>query len=351
MSKMMNVAVAVVASGVTLGFASSAFAYERGYGGFSINPGSFLNLPATTPPPGLYGSLVFNQTGLDIVGPSAFSTNGQPTHVDVSAPVEILTIVPGFNFLGGVYSAGFAQQENYNAQSAPQNIIRSGIHNSSITPISLGYKLGDTGVYAKVYTAVVFPDGTQDGPTGLGNAGVPFWTIRPGLGLEFQKGGFTFNNNLVAEYNTKNFITSYQTGTELRDEFTITKTLGRFTFGPAFAYIAQVTNDTSSKYYNYAINTNRYDQIGIGAIAGYDFGPVSLSVYGLQDVHASASGGTPAKAGGPETGVTTAGYSVYAQVSFRIPGIFGVGEPFGPPGPVTPTTLGGSFSPTGPFGR
>ncbi len=196
---------------------------------------------------------------------------------------------------------------------------------------------------------MVFPDGTQDGPTGLGNAGVPFWTIRPGFGLEFQKGGFTFINNFVAEYNTENFITSYQTGTIIRDEFTITKTLGRFTFGPAFAYIVQVTNDTSSKYYSYAINTNRYDQFGIGGIAGYDFGPVSLSVYGLQDVH--ASGGTPARIGGPETGVTTAGYSIYAQVSYRIPGIFGVGRPFGPPGPVAVSRPGTALSSPGPFGR
>ena len=145
-----------------------AAAFERGYAGFSVNPGSFLNTPATTPPPGLYGSLVFNQTGLTLKGPGAPLTLGNPTHVDVSAPVQILTYVPGWTLFGGVYSAGFAQQENYNAQSAPQNIVRAGIHNSSITPLILSWRLGERNLFVKTAVTVVVPDGTPRWRYGAG---------------------------------------------------------------------------------------------------------------------------------------------------------------------------------------
>ena len=157
--------------------------------------------------------------------------------------------------------------------------------------------------------------------------GVPFVTIRPRVALTYEVGGFTFNNNIVMEYNTTNPITGYRSGIDLRDEATLTKTFGRLTLGPAVAYIGQVTNDISSKYYNYAINTNRYTQLAVGGLVGYDFGAVSLSVYGLQNIQASASGGTPLKPGGPDTATTTGGYSVYAQVNFKFPGIGAFGSP------------------------
>ncbi len=313
-------------AGFAASLASPASAYESGYGGFAFNTGSFLNAPATTPPPGLYGSFIYNQVGLTIRGPGAPYVNGNPTNLQVAAPVELVAYVPGFTLLGGVYSFSFAQQENVNATSAPANIARQGVHNSAITPLILGYKLSE-GLYAKINLSVVVPDGTKDGVNGLGNAGVPFTTIFPRLTTTYEKNGFTINNNIAAELNTENPITGYTTGVIFRDELTLTKTFGRLTVGPAFAYIGQITDDKSSFYYKYAINTNRYNQLAAGAIVGYDFGPVSLAVYGLNEVFTSASGGTPRVLGGPDTATTTGGFSVFAQVSFKIPGFGALGQP------------------------
>ena len=227
--------------------ATPSAAFERGYAGFSVNPGVFLNTPATTPPPGAYGSIVSNVTALSIQGPGAAGSaaNGnQPTRQFVSAPIEVLTYVPGFKLLGGDYSFTFAQQENVNTQvtGGTPAFGRNGFHNSALSQ-ALGYKLGDTGFYAKFSLAVVIPDGTIDGSTGngLGNTGVPFTTIRPGLGIQYISHGWSFVNNLIAEYNTVNPDSGYQTGTILRDEASFTKTFGRLTLGPSLGWIGQIT--------------------------------------------------------------------------------------------------------------
>ena len=310
----------MIAAGVAAAAASTpAAAYEFGYGGISIGSGAFLNAPATSPPPGLYGSLIFNQGGFTFRGPGTPFINGRPTQFNISDPILLLTYFPGFNILGGVYSFTVAQQESFVALSAPINANRSGLHNSNITPISLGYRLAE-GLFTKINLSFVVPDGTRTGATGLGNIGTPFTTILPRLTTTYQANGFTLNNNFAAEFDTTNPITGYRDGVKIRDEATLTKTFGRVTIGPAFAYVAQVSNDSSSKFYNFAINVNRFTSVEAGGIIGYDFGPVSLAVFGLNQITTTASGGTPTRPGGPDSALFIGGYQVYAQLNFKIPG-------------------------------
>ena len=69
-----------------------------------------------------------------------------------------------------------------------------------------------------------------------------------GLGIQYISHGWSFVNNLIAEYNTVNPDSGYQTGTILRDEASLTKTFGRLTLGPSLGWIGQITNDTSSRF-------------------------------------------------------------------------------------------------------
>ena len=57
--------------------ATPSAAFERGYAGFSVNPGVFLNTPATTPPPGAYGSICKQRDRLEHSGPRAAGRRGQ----------------------------------------------------------------------------------------------------------------------------------------------------------------------------------------------------------------------------------------------------------------------------------
>jgi hypothetical protein len=119
------------------------------------------------------------------------------------------------------------------------------------------------------------------------------------------------------EINTANARTEYRSGDILHAEFTATKTIGKWTFGPVAYYAGQITNDRSSPFYGGAINVNRYNLWAAGALVGYDFGPVSLTVWGTQELSANASGGT-AGPPGIDTASITKGFSVLGQINYRI---------------------------------
>ncbi len=339
MSKVVKVGSVAATLAMVAAATSPAAAFERGYPGFSQTPSALQNLPATTAPPGLYGTIVSNITILSIQGPGATTgtpANGeQPSRQFVAAPVEALTYVPGFNILGGVFSVNAAQQETVNTQTAPPATVfgRFGFHNTFLTGF-LGYKLGDSGFYMKPSFGVVIPNGTVDGSTqnGLGNVGVRFVTLRIGLGIQYISHGWSFVNNILAEYNTTNPLTGYQTGTILRDEATLTRTFGRLTLGPSIGWIGQVTNDSPGPafYGSNVIFSQRYGQLGVGGFIGYDFGPVSISAFGLRDILTYANGGSPSvipAIRGHDTAITTGGETINVAVSFKIPGIGALGQP------------------------
>ncbi len=301
------------------------YAYETGYPGFLLGPGSFVNSPATTPPPGLYGSIISDFAGQTLRGPGAPIVNGNPVPANVLAGLEFLSYVPGFKIGGGDYSITLGQQESYVNIGAPVNKVSSGVHNTNITN-SLGFRVTDN-LFAKIHLSVFIPDGTIRGANDLGNIGFPFFGFIPRLTTTYSMGRFTFNNNIDGEFTTANRLTGYQNGNVLRETASVTATFGRLTLGPAVEYIGQITGDKSTAFYKYAINTNRYNQLALGGIVGYDFGPVAVAVYGLNQVTANASGGTPRFPGGPDSATTTGGYSVIAQISFKFPGIGGLGQP------------------------
>jgi hypothetical protein len=78
-----------------------------------------------------------------------------------------------------------------------------------------------------------------------------------------------------------------------------------------------VTNDTSSAFYGNAINVNRYNIWAGGGLVGYNFGPAALTVWATQEFSSNASGGT-AGLPGTDSASITKGYSVFANLSFRL---------------------------------
>ena len=78
----------------------------------------------------------------------------------------------------------------------------------------------------------------------------------------------------------------------LHADFTATKTIDKWTFGPVGYYVGQVSGDTSSAFYGNAINVNRYNVLAAGALVGYNFGPAALNVWAVNEFSARASGGT-----------------------------------------------------------
>ncbi|OIQ64239.1 hypothetical protein GALL_542110 [mine drainage metagenome] len=198
----------------------------------------------------------------------------------------------------------------------PIDFNAAGVHNTFFAN-ELSWRLGDSGLFVKAGLGMYLPTGTQQGPTGLQNVGNPWWTFQPNLVFSYLKDGWNLTANVFDEINTANARTDYRSGDILHAEFTATKTIGKWTFGPVAYYAGQITNDRSSPFYGGAINVNRYSLWAAGALVGYDFGPVSVTVWGTQELSANASGGT-AGPPGIDTASITKGFSVIGQINYRI---------------------------------
>lgn len=292
---------------------TATHAYEVGNPGFTQPPG-ITNGGATAeiPPPGIY---MFEQAVTvqnQLVGPSAPRIGGNLTDAHANVGATGFVFVPGWTFLGATYDAVILQAFADATVGNPINAQQTGIHNTFIVPVELSWKLGQSGFYAKAGLGMYVPDGSIQGPNGLSSVGSPWWTLQPELYLSYLRDGWNFTIGLFDEINTKNTITGYRSGDVLHAEFTATKRIGKWTVGPVAYYLGQVTNDTSSAFYGNAINVNRYNIWAVGGLVGYDFGPVNLTVWAFDDVHADVQGLTPA------TGSVGRGWSGFLQLSYRL---------------------------------
>jgi hypothetical protein len=303
---------------VSLAACVPASAYEFGSPGAAQAPGVTIGGSAGVPPPGLY---MFNQVftvQANLAGPGNTLLNPKGTTTGVQAAIAAtgLLWVPGWTFLGGTYDAVLVQPFVSSSVGSPVNVQASGLHNTYIVPAELSWKLGDSGLVVKTGLGMYMPTGTQTGSNGLGNIGNPWWTFEPELLVSYLKDGWNLTANVFEEFNTKNTITQYLSGDVLHGEFTASKTIGKWTFGPVAYYVGQVTSDTSSAFYGNAINVNRYNKWAAGALLGYDFGPAALNVWAFDEFYANASGGTPTA--GIDTATVAKGLSVFANLSFRL---------------------------------
>ena len=80
-------------------------------------------------------------------------------------------------------------------------------------------------------------------------------------------------------------------------DFTATKTIGKWTFGPVGYYVAQITNDkcpvgvcTGFNPLGTLLNTQKFQLFALGGLVEYNFGPASFSVWATQEIYAKASG-------------------------------------------------------------
>jgi hypothetical protein len=294
-----------------------ARAYEFGAAPASQVPGIVLGDAATAPPPGVYGFLQAGTYQGALVGPGAPVVNNHLTGVSIDLTGAGLLFVPGWTLLGATYDAVAVLPGRSDTLGAPINYSDAGVVNPFIAPIQLSWKLGESGFYVKTGLGMYVPAGTISGPAGLSEPGSPWWTFQPEIAVSYFKNGWNFTANVFTEFHTRNTYTGYRSGDILHGEFTATKTIDKWTVGPVAYYLGQVSNDTSSGFYNGAINVNRYNVWAVGGLVAYDFGPATLKVWALDQVFADASGGT-AGPPGLDTASTTKGWSVYSSLSFRL---------------------------------
>jgi len=317
------------------GVAACAFTPANAYEGFSAStkPGAFIGSSAGVPPPGIY---MFNQVftyQANITGPGATSL-GLGSHSSVHANDYTMgfLFVPGWTFLGATYDAVLVQPwvdvgvgtPNGNLAAPPGTF--SGGFNTYIVPVELSWKLGTSGFAVKTGLGIYAPTGTQNGTPlsgKLGNVGEPWWTFQPEIIISYLKDGWNLSAAIYEEFNTENRFNHYTNGDVFHVDFTATKTIGKWTFGPVGYYVAQVTDDKCPLTCqvtgaNTLFHTQRFQVFALGGLLEYNFGPASVSVWATQEITAKASNAAALAALGEDFSTINRGATVFATLSYRI---------------------------------
>ncbi len=311
----------LAAAGLTALAFTPAYATEGG--DQATKPGAFIGSSAGVPPPGIY---MFNQVftyQANLTGPGTVNAlgnaPGHKTGVQAAVDVQGFLFVPGWTFLGATYDAVFVQPFVMQSLGTPINVQASGMFNSYIVPVELSWKLGTSGFAVKTGLGIYLADGTATSPTTLNGPANPYYTFQPELILSYLANGWNLSVAMYEEFNTANQVTHYTTGDIFHADFTATKTIGKWTFGPVAYYVGQVTNDTCNAgcLGNTLAHVQRYNTWAVGGLIGYDFGPASFSVWATQEVSASGKNNAAA-ALGADPSLVAQGSTVFATLSYRL---------------------------------
>jgi len=312
------------------GLAALAFSPAYGYEAatsYQTKPGALIGVSAGVPPPGIY---MFNQVFTyqsNYSGPGVNAALGGNNKVGVQAAVDFqgFLFVPGWTFLGATYDAVIVQPFEMVSFGSPINAQASGVHNTYIVPVELSWKLGTSGFAVKTGLGIWTPDGTVQGANGLGNVGSPYWTFQPELIVSYLANGWNLSAAMYGEINTRNSVDDYRTGNIFHADFTATKTIGKWTFGPVAYYVGQVSNDSCTSAKCLGINpfgtltaAQRFNVWAVGGLVEYNFGPASLSVWATQEVSAKASNAAASSVIGADPSLITQGMTVFATLSYRL---------------------------------
>lgn len=222
--------------------------------------------------------------------------------LDAYVGIPIFLYSPGLTFLGAQYAAGIAQPFDYiSVKGHGQN---GGLYNTVLIPFILSWALpdhlfvapslafylndGSTSPKDTLYSGVPGNPGGLQGlnisqskgvyaPSSNGN-----YTWEPGVGVTWLYNGWNLSASMNIDIPMKNHDTGYLSGCEYWGDYTITKTVGKWTFGAGAYQDYQFTNDS---YLGKTVvadpgiygKGNKYASFGIGPIIGYNFGPVDMT--------------------------------------------------------------------------
>lgn len=291
---------------------AQAHAYEVGA---QMKAGALIGASAAAPPPGLYGFVQAYTYQANVAGPVT-SFIGNDVGAQVASGALGFIYVPGWTFLGASYDAVLALPGQMLSVGSPINKSASSMSNTYIAPVELSWNLGNTGFFAKAGVGLFAPTGPETGPSGTGSSVPPYWSIQPEFFFSYLKDGWNLTAAFAYEMPLASSVTGYRSGDILHADFTATKRVGKWTIGPVAYYVGQVTSDKSTAYYDYLVQgANKYDVWAVGGLVGYDFGTVSATLWGAQEVSAKASG---ALAGPIDVAAVTKGFTLMGQLNFRI---------------------------------
>jgi len=251
------------------------------------------------PPPGVYGVWNSYWASYHVYNSSANQIHG--TNLSALVQVPIVLWSTGYKILGADYAVAIAQPFDYTSYAPQQNNGHGGgggnwgLYNTAVIPGQLSWTLGDfhvlTGLTVWVGDATSSPAVLAGG--GWLKGGLPsgngYWSIQPDLGLSWLHDGWNISAGMhiaVPVSSTTSTNYNYRSGTEYLADYTVTKTIGKWTVGVGAYQVNQFNSDTNNGHDVHNIAA----RFGLGPIVGYQFGGINIqatvnqSVYTRNDV-------------------------------------------------------------------
>jgi hypothetical protein len=324
--------------GAAVAFSQPTLARE---GGLEDEPGGGTNgSSADNIPVGIFyvGQFFTNQfthnVGSGTTAPG-FATAGKFPNENDWVNANVFLFNPGWTFFGATTQFIFVQpfvQVSTGNNPGNEGSTFGGV-NDQLFKADFAWKFGD--IHMKIALGAWVPGGTVQGPAGLNNAGLPFFTIQPEFALSWEPSNWLWgaNWNFTAytywEIDTKNEVSGYQNAPLFHADFTATATWGKWTIGPVADFFTQVGNDTSSPFYAvggpnafcagpvgfeclFPQNLWRWS---VGGLIQYNFGPVTIQFWATDIVASHASGGSLNAAGIGQNDIGVNGYTLWMQFS------------------------------------
>jgi hypothetical protein len=334
MTRLRQIALAGLAAVAISGAASSASAVETGTFENRLG-GATIGLPlGASPPPGLYTGLETAYLGM-LSSPSTSANHGQSAGtwcipsagggcaaLPALAQAVPLLWVPGWNVVGATYSFSVVQafyefHTCGNAGDIGGSCLGSGpfssggfvYTNTFVNPLYLSWNLGGGWFVASGFSFTP-PDGTH-------LAGTPnpdFWTFEVPLAISYLGNNWVASANFFYDVNTRSEgvccsqSATITNGNLFLGDFTVLYKFGKWSIGPVGGFEWQTTADTGAGC-NPApgvVVCGKRQNIGVGGLIGYDFGPVDLQVWVTDIVE------------GQNTPQTAGGVNVWTRIGFKI---------------------------------
>jgi hypothetical protein len=206
--------------------------------------------------------------------------------------------VPGWTLWGGTYSASVVQafymfttcaQPFSNGFCTGASPISSGgfvYTNTFWQPINLSWNLGNGWFVAPAF-AVTTPNGTHE----AGTPNPDYWTFEPSIAISYLGNNWVASGNFFYDINTKSAgvccsqDSTITSGNYVYGDLTAVYKIGKWTIGPVGYFEFQTTNDSGAGCSVISPATGvpvcgvKVGKAAAGALAGYDFGPVSFQVW------------------------------------------------------------------------
>lgn len=243
-------------------------------------------------PPGVYGVMHNYWAAYDQFGPGGHKTGNK---LDVLVEVPVVLWQTGYQIFGADLSMAVAQPFDYTNFKSPNTASLSdnahwGTFNTIFIPFQLSWTLPEN-FHVATNLTVYADDATSspaDPPGGGGiGSGNGFWTLEPSLGVSWLQDGWNLSISAHYDYNFKNHKTDYHSGQQIAVDYTVAKTIGKWTFGVGAHQENQLTNDSGSGAVGCAAKKGcKVVNSGIGPLIGYQFDTMALQLTYNQNIYA-----------------------------------------------------------------